>query len=658
MHSVSSESHWLYDWHKNDNKYSCNDRSTVNTFTDPYTSRFDRPERHQTYCCSSSAPAPPAAAVQHVELEATLETTPTIRKKVNKDSTSFLPGYNYTKSPENETGRGRMWSLDDFEIARKLDEGRFGKIYLAREKSTKCAVVLKCISKDMIRYHNLFHQLRREVELQEYAGRYHPHILRLFAYFWDDMNIFLVLEYAEGGNLQMLLESREHERLLEEEAQAILQPLLLALSFLHERDIIHRDVKPENILFKSKEVKLADFSWAVRLNKRDVRYNRRYTLCGTLDYLSPELVSQRGYTTKADAWSIGVLAYRILCGRPPFEHQSAAETCSRITKGNIYYPEHLSLEAREFIAALLCVNESKRISCIEALQHPFIRNERSSSHLNGFNTELPSPVSVDCSSITVRWETPFIEFPVPSPEVRNQQQQHYREKEAQEGYYKNECKHDLTNNQEIQNSSFNLTIGRTATVSTTATGAGAGAASKVTSAIRSASVSGASFVTVSSSHSTDYIPTIQNIGIPSVLSVSQSDWIPSVVSNPVIASVSNTNISNVAALGVEVNSKSCSEDVGTSSQGASYSRPHLYCSGSDGSGTTFPQNGTLLAPSSTSSLFIIPHFTGTGDIYRGNREEEEVENNCVVRLCFDDSITSLSQLTNPSESTGYIHINE
>ncbi|KAF8277933.1 hypothetical protein TcYC6_0021060 [Trypanosoma cruzi] len=99
-------------------------------------------------------------------------------------------------SPRFAQGRGeavrrQMWSLDDFDIGRKLGEGRFGKIYLAREKRTKCAVVIKCLSKDMIRYHGLAHQLRREVELQEYAGRCHRHIcasLHTFGtmceYFW------------------------------------------------------------------------------------------------------------------------------------------------------------------------------------------------------------------------------------------------------------------------------------------------------------------------------------------------------------------------------------------------------------------------------------------------------------------------------------------
>ncbi|ORC92802.1 putative protein kinase [Trypanosoma theileri] len=679
MHSTRSESHWLYDWQKSGNNCSYNDGSTLNTLSDPYTSIYNMHEVQQTHCCySSSYSSPPPPPVdQREKLEATTTTTSTPTSKGSEtvkmnNETYFLTNFHYPKFTEYETGKKRMWSLDDFDIARKLDEGRFGKIYLAREKSTKCAVVLKCLSKNMIRYHNLFHQLRREIELQEYSGRYHPHILRLFAYFWDDMNIFLVLEYAEGGNLQMLLESRENQRLLEDEVRVILRPLLLALTFLHERDIIHRDVKPENILFKSKEVKLADFSWAVRLNQGDIRYSRRYTLCGTLDYLSPELISRRGCTTKADVWSVGVLAYRMLCGQAPFEHQSAGETCSRITRGNIYYPEYLSIEAREFIAALLCVNESKRISCMEALQHPFIRNERSNSRPNGMDTVLPSPVSVDCSATPLHWETAFTEFPVPSPEVFQQQQQQHQqqqyeqkqynrgreeeeEEEEKERYYEHEYRHDLENNQdhqETQNSFLNLTLGRTPTAVSTG--------NKVTSAARSASVSGASFVTVSSSHSTDYIPNLRSMSIPSILSVSQSDWIPSVVSTTAI-STTNTTINNAATLVAGVTSKSGSEDVGTSTQGASYSRPHLHCSGSDRSGTTFTQHGTLLAPSSPTSLYVVPHYTGAGGIYtvsREEEEEEEVENNCVVRLRFDDSITSLSQLTNASESTLYDQINE
>ena len=87
------------------------------------------------------------------------------------------------------------WSLDHFDVGRKLGEGRFGKIYLAREKTTKYAVVLKCISKEAVMHYDLSHQIRREIELHMFCR--HRHILRMLAYFWDDERIFLVLDHAD-----------------------------------------------------------------------------------------------------------------------------------------------------------------------------------------------------------------------------------------------------------------------------------------------------------------------------------------------------------------------------------------------------------------------------------------------------------------------------
>lgn len=282
-----------------------------------------------------------------------------------------------------------QWSLEDFEVGPKLGEGRFGKIYLCREKATRYAVVLKLISKAAVLQNDLTHQIRREIELQLYCK--HRHVLRLFAYFWDDERIFLALDYAEGGNLLQRLQSAPAGRLPEPTAAAITAQLCSAVRYLHSRGILHRDIKPENILFKKGSVKLADFTWAVYLPhaqesggpdfhavspKRCVATRRRFTLCGTIDYLPPELVQRRPYDEAADMWSVGATCFEMLVGRPPFETSTVRETEERISAGIYQLPsalrDHVSDAALDFIRRLLVVNADCRMTAQEAVAHPFI----------------------------------------------------------------------------------------------------------------------------------------------------------------------------------------------------------------------------------------------------------------------------------------------
>ena len=210
------------------------------------------------------------------------------------------------------------WSLKDFDVGKKIGEGRFGKIYLARERETKFAVVLKCISKEAIAHFDLQHQIRREVELHMFCR--HRHILRMLAYFWDTERIFLVLDYAEGGDLFHLHNSFPNRQLPDRTAATVVAQICSALKYLHHHRILHRDVKPENILLKKGVVKLADFTWAVLCHDTATTANgtsasRRSTVCGTLDYLSPELVCSEPYDYPVDAWSVGAMTYELLCGR-------------------------------------------------------------------------------------------------------------------------------------------------------------------------------------------------------------------------------------------------------------------------------------------------------------------------------------------------------
>jgi serine/threonine protein kinase len=274
-------------------------------------------------------------------------------------------------SADPTASRPPRWSLDDFELGRKLGEGRFGKIYLARERVSHAAVVLKCINKEAVLRQGLVEQLEREIDLQYRMCRSSRRVLRLFAYFWDATTVFLVLEHADGGDLRAAARLNGG-RLDEGDAALCVGDVAEALAHLHRHGVLHRDVKPENVLLRHGRCKLADFTWAARVAPDD----RRLTVCGTLDYLPPEVVRSEEHTEAVDLWCLGVLAYELIVGNAPFERPQPAETCRAILDGAIAFPEFVSSDARDAITGLLQVDPTHRLTAAEVLRHPWIAAHR------------------------------------------------------------------------------------------------------------------------------------------------------------------------------------------------------------------------------------------------------------------------------------------
>ncbi|EDL31333.1 mCG116173, isoform CRA_a [Mus musculus] len=266
---------------------------------------------------------------------------------------------------EPSTSTRKHFTINDFEIGRPLGRGKFGRVYLARLKENHFIVALKVLFKSEIEKEGLEHQLRREVEIQ--AHLQHRNILRLYNYFYDDTRIYLILEYAPGGELYK--ELQRHQKLDQQRTATIIQELSDALTYCHEKKVIHRDIKPENLLLGlNGEVKISDFGWSVHTPSL-----RRKTMCGTLDYLPPEMIAQKPYNEMVDLWCIGVLCYELLVGKPPFESSTSSETYRRIRQVDFKFPSSVPAGAQDLISKLLRYHPSERLSLAQVLKHPWVR---------------------------------------------------------------------------------------------------------------------------------------------------------------------------------------------------------------------------------------------------------------------------------------------
>ncbi|KAL8596830.1 hypothetical protein ACOMHN_027159 [Nucella lapillus] len=258
----------------------------------------------------------------------------------------------------------KSWSLADFDIGKPLGKGKFGNVYLAREKQSKYIVALKLMFKSQLQKAGVEHQLRREIEIQSHLR--HPNILRMFGYFHDKTRVYLILEFAPQGELYK--ELQRCRRFNEKRSACYIYQLSSALSYCHSKKVIHRDIKPENLLVGLRgDLKIADFGWSVHAPS-----SRRTTMCGTLDYLPPEMVEGKTHDEKVDLWSLGVLCYEFLVGKPPFEAETHSDTYSRITRVDLRFPDFMKPGAKDLISKLLRHDPRKRLPLTEVMLHPWI----------------------------------------------------------------------------------------------------------------------------------------------------------------------------------------------------------------------------------------------------------------------------------------------
>ncbi|XP_032336141.1 serine/threonine-protein kinase 36 isoform X4 [Camelus ferus] len=290
--------------------------------------------------------------------------------------------------------------MEKYHVLEMIGEGSFGRVYKGRRKYSAQVVALKFIPK-LGRSEKELRNLQREIEIMR--GLRHPNIVHMLDSFETDKEVVVVTDYAEGELFQIL---EDDGKLPEDQVQAIAAQLVSALYYLHSHRILHRDMKPQNILLaKGGGIKLCDFGFARAMSTNTMVLT---SIKGTPLYMSPELVEERPYDHTADLWSVGCILYELAVGTPPFYTTSIFQLISLILKDPVRWPPTISPCFKNFLQGLLTKDPQQRLSWPDLLHHPFIA---------GRVTILTEPGGPDLG-------TPFTSRLPPELQVLKDQQAH------------------------------------------------------------------------------------------------------------------------------------------------------------------------------------------------------------------------------------------
>lgn len=248
-------------------------------------------------------------------------------------------------------------SRSSFALFDTLGTGTFGRVRLVQYGQVSNAFfALKMLKKsEIIRLKQVEHIKAEKSILSQIS---HPFIVTLYASFQDEKFIYMLMEYVIGGELFSQL--RKVGRFSNDTARFYAAEIVLALQYLHSIDIVYRDLKPENLLIDAEgHIKITDFGFAKHVE------DRTWTLCGTPEYLAPEIIQSKGHGKAVDWWALGILIYEMLAGFPPFYDENPFGIYQKILAGKIEFPKHFDPNAKDLVKRLLTADRTKRFGCLK-----------------------------------------------------------------------------------------------------------------------------------------------------------------------------------------------------------------------------------------------------------------------------------------------------
>lgn len=313
--------------------------------------------------------------------------------------------------------------LDDFQLMKVVGKGSYGKVMLVKHEKTGEVYAMKMLRKENVVKRNQVEHTRAERNVLETAA--HPFIVNLMYAFQTPKKLYFVLEFCPGGELFFHLS--RNGRFSEGRAKFYTSELLLAIGYLHSLNIIYRDLKPENVLLDAEgHAKLTDFG----LSKEGIDDNfSAKSMCGTPEYLAPEILDKKGHGRGVDWYSLGALLYEMLTGLPPYYTRDRDKLFDRIRRGELSYPTYMTAVAQDVCKKMLLRNPEQRLGggkgdVEEIKAHAFFGN----TDWNAVMTkQIPTPFTpaVGVGGVPKYVDKEFLDMPVANSEVGGGEVKHF-----------------------------------------------------------------------------------------------------------------------------------------------------------------------------------------------------------------------------------------
>jgi serine/threonine protein kinase len=281
----------------------------------------------------------------------------------------------YTLKNESDYHQNVKMTFSDYEPLKLLGRGSFGEVLLVRLKASKKLYAMKILNKNLLKIKGQQAHTMTERNLMVKINS--PFIVNIKSAFQDDTKLYIVSEFMQGGDMFYHMHDGQIIIFNNEKTKFYIMELVLSLEALHNHKMVYRDLKPENILLDSKgHVKLTDFGLSKILDEGN---DKAFTICGTPQYLAPEILLRKGYDKAVDWWSLGCVMYEMLAGKLPYAIKRGAKMSIKIYDQEVQYPNSMNKDAKDFIQKLLTINPSERLGSgpngIEDIKnHPFFRS--------------------------------------------------------------------------------------------------------------------------------------------------------------------------------------------------------------------------------------------------------------------------------------------